>query len=203
VASEQIAAGDYNPEKKKARKRKSNKKGASSSQPLMPIRAQDGPPRPKDLSWEIHVASRPMLPKDMLELATSDMQSVHNSVMTLEKMLLREKNPSYPVFMAKVPLNMGFITTVPADMIILRFSEIFNLFHLKRLDHSLIRLFSLSMSMSIKRDQTPSVAILDPFYMRESVLMDDGDASLAAGYIKEFMLENASKDFFLTTYSPK
>ena len=153
--------------------------------------------------YDIHVAGRPMLPKDMLDIATSDMQSVHNSVLTLEKMLLREENPSYPVFMAKVPLNMGFIASVPADMIILRFSEIFNLFHLKRLDHSLIRLFSLSMSMSIKRDQTPSVAILDPFYMRESVLMDDGDATLAAGYIKDFMLENASKDFFLMTYSPK
>src|SRR4051812_34670065 len=103
-----------------------------------------------------------MLPKDMLELPTSDMQSVHNSIMTLEKILLREKHPSY----------LGFITTVPADMIIMRFSEIFNLFQLKRLDNSLIHLFSLSMSMSIKRDQTPSAAILDPFYMRESVLMD-------------------------------
>jgi hypothetical protein len=201
VATEQIKAGDCpKPEKKKGRKRK---KAASSSQPSMPIRAQDGPPRPKDLSWEIHVAGRPMLPNDMLAIATSDMQSVHNSILTLEKMLLREKHPSYPVFMAKVPLNMGFITSVPADMIILRFSEIFNLFHLKRLDNSLIRLFSLSMSMSIKRDRTPNVAILDPFYMRESVLMDDGDASIAAGYIKDFMLENESQDFFLTTYSPK
>src|ERR1041385_814101 len=105
-----------------------------------------------------------MQPTDMLDLATSDMQSVHHSVMALEKMLLQEKNPSYPVFMAKVPLNMGFINNVPADMIILWFSDIFNLFHLKRLDHSLIRLFSLSLSMSIMRDKTPSVAILDPFY---------------------------------------
>ena len=73
VASELIKAGDCsNPDKKKAQKR--NKKGASSSQPPMPIRAQDRPPRPKDISWEIHVAGRPMLPKDMLELATSDMR---------------------------------------------------------------------------------------------------------------------------------
>jgi hypothetical protein len=42
--------------------------------------------------------------------------------------------------------------------------------------------------MSIRRDKTPSVAILDPFYMRESILMDDGDAALAAGYITDFML---------------
>ena len=77
------------------------------------------------------------------------------------------------------------------------------MFHLKRLDHSLIRLFSLSLSMTIRRDQTPNVAILDPFYMRESVLMDDGDATIAAGYIRNFMLENMSKDLFLMTYSPK
>src|SRR3954469_7476077 len=169
----------------------------------MPIRAQDGPPSPKHLSYAIHVVGRPMLPPKMLDIATSDMQSVHNSILTLERMLLREKNPSYPVFTAKVPLNMGFINNVPADMIIMRFSEIFNLFHLKRLDHSLIRLFSLSLSMTIMRDQTPNVAILYPFYMRESVLMDDGDATIVAGYIRDFMLENMSKDLFLTTYSPK
>ena len=169
----------------------------------MLIRAQDGPPRPKDLSFEIHVAGRAMLPKDMLDLATSDMQSVHHSIMALEKMFLREENPSYPVFMAKVPLNMGFINTIPEDMIILRFLEIFNLYHLKRLYNSLIRLFSLSLSMSIRRDKTPSVTILDPFYMRESIFMDNGDAALAARYITDFMLRNADKDSFLMTYSPK
>jgi len=119
VATEQIKAGDcLKPEKKKGRKRK---KAASSSQPSMPLRAQDGPPRPKDLMYDIHVAGRPMLPKNMLETATSDKSSVHYSILTLENILLQEKHPSYPVFMAKVPLNMGFITSVPADMIILRF----------------------------------------------------------------------------------
>src|SRR3954462_11097199 len=101
--------------------------------------------------------------------------------------------------MAKVPLNMGFINTIPADMIILRFSEIFNLYHLKRLDHSLIRLFSLSLSMSIRRDKTPSIAILGPFHMRDRILIGDGDAALAAGYVTDFMLRNADKDSFLMT----
>src|SRR3954463_1287388 len=64
----------------------------------MPIRAQDMPPSPKDLSYAIHVVGRPMLPPKMLDIATSDMQSVHNSILTLEMMLLREKNLSYPVF---------------------------------------------------------------------------------------------------------
>ena len=87
----------------------------------MPIRAQDGPPSPKDLLYAVHVVGRPMLPPKMLDIATSDMQSVHNSILTLETMLLREKNPSYSIFMAKVALNMGFINNVPADMIILWF----------------------------------------------------------------------------------
>src|SRR3954468_6282289 len=107
-------------EKKKGRK---IKKSTSSSQPLMPIRAQDGPPSPKDLSYAIHVAGRPMLPPNMLDIATSDMQSVHNSILTLEMILLREKNPSCTVFMAKVPLNMGFVNNVPADMITMWFLE--------------------------------------------------------------------------------
>ena len=45
--------------------------------------------------------------------------------------------------------------------------------------------------------------ILDPFYMCESVLMDDGDATIAVGYIRDFMLENMRRDLFLTTFSPK
>ena len=39
--------------------------------------------------------------------------------------------------------------------------------------------------------------------MCEGVLMDDRGVTLAAGYIKDFILENMSKDLFLMTYSPK
>src|SRR4051812_30701711 len=68
AATEKINVDDCSkPEKKKGRKRN---KGTSSSQPPMLIRAEDGPPRPMDISFEIHVAGRPMLPKDMVELAT-------------------------------------------------------------------------------------------------------------------------------------
>src|ERR1044071_3446433 len=55
AATEQIKAGDCSKsEKKKGRKIK--KSITSSSQPSMLILAQDGTPRPKDLSFEIHVA---------------------------------------------------------------------------------------------------------------------------------------------------
>src|ERR1041384_4604163 len=53
-------------EKKEGWKIKNN---TSSSQPLMSIRAQDGPPSPNDLSYAIHVAGRPMLPPNMLDIA--------------------------------------------------------------------------------------------------------------------------------------
>src|SRR3954464_2851865 len=101
AATDLIKAGDFSKsERKKGRKRK--KSITSSSQPSMPIRAQDGPPRPKDLPLSIHVASRAMLPKDMLDLATSDMQSVHQSILALEKILIREGTPSGPVFSRKL-----------------------------------------------------------------------------------------------------
>src|SRR3954468_20753408 len=68
AATEQIKVGACSKsEKKKGQKRK---KSTSSSQPLMPIRDQDGPPSPKDLSYAIHVAGRPMLPPNMLDIAT-------------------------------------------------------------------------------------------------------------------------------------
>src|SRR3954469_13691708 len=79
----------------------------------MPIRAQDGPPSPKHLSYAIHVAGRPMLPPKMLDIATSDMQSVHNSILTLETMLLRNKNPSYPVFYGQGATQHGLRQQCP------------------------------------------------------------------------------------------
>src|SRR4051812_46896821 len=56
AATEKIKVGACSKsEKKKGKKRK---KGTSSSQPVLLIRAQDGPPSPKDISYAIHVAGR-------------------------------------------------------------------------------------------------------------------------------------------------
>ena len=66
--------------KKKARKRKTNK-GASQPAPST-IRAQDGPPSPEDVMRRVHVAGRPMLPRNMLDAATGAMRSLHDSVLS-------------------------------------------------------------------------------------------------------------------------
>ena len=75
--------------KKKGQKRQT-KKGAGASQPApSTIRAQDGPPSPKDISRRVHVAGRAMLPTNMLNVATGAMWSLHDSVLSLEKRRLR------------------------------------------------------------------------------------------------------------------
>ena len=49
------------------------------------------------------MAGRAMLPTNMLNAATGAMWSLHDSVLSLEKRRLREKDVAYPVFAAKVP----------------------------------------------------------------------------------------------------
>ena len=98
--------------KKKGWKRKTNK-GAGASQPAPSmIHAQDGPPSPKDISRRVHVAGRAMLPTNMLNAATGAMRSLHDSVLSLEKRRLGEKDVAYPVFAAKVPEGKGFVDKI-------------------------------------------------------------------------------------------
>ena len=59
--------------------------------------------------WRIHVAGEPMLPKNLRRLASSELQSVHDGVLTIERRLLSEKYPSHPVFVVKVPLGLSLI----------------------------------------------------------------------------------------------
>lgn len=185
--------------KKKARKRKTGKATASQPAPN-PIRAQDGPPRPKDIMWNVHIAGLPMLSNQMLSVAGSHMRSLHDAILSIEKRRLREKDQAYPVFVAKVPKGMGFVDQDSFDVLFLRFADIYNMFHLKPLHHTLVRLFSLSMQMQIISDKTPGIAIVDPFYMRASHLCSEGDRQVATTYLQGVMVENKTKDYILMPY---
>jgi hypothetical protein len=55
------------------------------------------------------MAGMPMLSNRVLKAATADMRSLHDYALTIEGRHLRKKDPSYPVFMAKVPKGKGFI----------------------------------------------------------------------------------------------
>ena len=188
--------------RKKGRKRKNNKGGASQPGPST-IRAQDGPPSPKDISRRVHVAGRAMLPTNMLIAATVAMRSLHDSVLSLEKRRLRENDVAYPVFVAKVPEGKGFVDSAIGGTIVLRFDDIFAMFNLHPLHYTFVRLFSLSMEMRIIRDKTPDIVIVDPFYMRAKILGSAGDRQVASSYLEGIILANQDKDNFPVPYFPE
>ena len=95
------------------------------------------------------MAGRPMLSSNMLNAATSAMLSLHDSVLSLEKRRLREKDVAFLVFVAKVPEGKGFVDNSIGGTIILWFDDIFAMFNLHQLHYTFIRLFSLSMEMQI------------------------------------------------------
>src|SRR3954468_526243 len=201
VVSEQTSIPLHQQKPKKGRKRKTNK-GASQPAPST-IRAQDGPPIPKDIMRAVHVAGRPMLPANLLKAATGAMRSLHDSVLSMEKRRLSEKDDSYPVFVAKVPEGKGFVDGTIGSMIVLRFDDIFAMFNLHPLHYTFIRLFSLNMEMQIIRDKTPDIVIVDPFYMRAKHLVSAGDRQVASSYLEGVIMANKDKDTFLVPYFPE
>ncbi|KAK1602344.1 hypothetical protein QYE76_007847 [Lolium multiflorum] len=56
-----------------------------------------------------------------------------------ESVLLKEKDPNYPVFSVKVPSDQHFVNEDPADIFFIAFEDVFNLFHSKRLDYNLLQ----------------------------------------------------------------
>jgi hypothetical protein len=110
----------------------------------------------------MHHLGQPMLPALIVKQLALDLRSMHEDVLMKERLLLKERYPSYPVLMAKVPTGFGFVTTYPADLMIIRYEGIFGLFHMHRLERNLVRLVSLSMAHDIVTDNTPHIAIMDP-----------------------------------------
>jgi hypothetical protein len=194
-AGEQIVI----PMKKKERKRKSKKD--TMSQPAL-TRAQDGPPRPKGFNHIVHTMGQPMLNAQMLQTCSADMRSLHDAILYLEMRQLGDNDSSYPLYMAKVPTGRDFIENAPADIMLLRFADIFDLFQQNRLYQTLVRLFSLSMAMQVIRDKTPGITIVDPYYMRDSQLSKWEGQKVASEYLSVVMRKNIGKDL-LMAYFPK
>ena len=185
--------------KKKGRTRK--KKGpTTASQPAPTIRAQDGPPVPDGIMSTVHVAGKRMLSHAMFDAASGAIQSLHDSVLTIETRRLREKDVAYPVFVAKVPEGKGFVDCNIGRLIFLRFDDIFAMLHLFPLHYTFVRLFALSMQMRIIRDKTPDIVVVDPFYMRAKLLCSPGDRRLASDYLEGVIMANKDKDNFLVPY---
>ena len=91
-----------------------------------------------------HVLGELILSLQWLQNEFSDLRSLHDIIYRTENCLLGMKDPTYPVFVAKVPVGMGFVDYKPADVFFLRFDDLFGLFHMKRLNQNLVILFALS-----------------------------------------------------------
>jgi hypothetical protein len=187
-----------------AEKRKRPNKNKAASQPP-PIRHRDDvvPPR-RDGLTRFHTAGQPILPPDLRRLASGDMLALHDGIQTLEGLLLQDKYPNYPVFTVKVPDHVDFVTDPPADVFFIAYEDIFKLFHSRRLDYNLVRLFALNLAMKVKREQTPFIAIADPYYMRDSQL-EEGTRTrtLAKSYLQKLLLDTKRKDNLLLPFFPE
>jgi hypothetical protein len=74
------------------------------------------------------------------------MRSMHGIVLHLEKQLLKTKSAAHLLFVVHVPKRMNFVAAPPGDMFFLRFEDIFIMFLLKQLEHTIGRLVALSMA---------------------------------------------------------
>ena len=191
--------------KKKQRKR-SNNKGAAASQPLPTKRIRQDdvvPPHPDGLT-QCHEAGQPILPSHMVRLATGAMLTLQSNIKYLEDILLKDECPNYPVFTAKVPEDPDFVHEDPAELFFIAFEDVFKLFHSRRLDYNLVRLYALSVQIKIKRESPPNVAVADPYYMRDSQLVEGSRTRIkAVEYLKSFILRNLGKNNLLVPVFPE
>ncbi|KAM0916311.1 hypothetical protein ACQ4PT_010372 [Festuca glaucescens] len=204
TVDEQLAAAEDTAAKKKHRKRPNKNEDKAASQPAPRIHHQDDiVPARKDGLTRMHEAGKPILSPELIRLVSGPMLSLHEGILHLEELLLKEKDPNYPVFMVKVPRHVGFVTDAPADVFFIAYEDIFKLFHSRRLDYNLDRLFTLNLAMRIKRESTPYVTVADPYYMRDSQLVGSTTRARAKSYLQKFLLNNKRKDNILLPFFPE
>ena len=151
-----------------------------------------------------HIPGEPILPSAMLKSLPANLSSLHDAVLTKEKDLLKSRNdPNYPVFSIKVPTDLGFVDTFPADVFFLRFDHIFDMFHMKTLDASLVRLYALHLANLIANDPNMhDVAVGDPYYMHAHQLVSIDGRLVMREYIEDFMVKHKAKKMMLLPYFP-
>ena len=68
---------------------------------------------------------------------------------------------------------------------------------------SMVRLVALSMAHQILKENTPGIAILDPYYMKEMFLSTPKGRAKASQYIGGFFGTHHEKNIFLMPYFPE
>ena len=68
----------------------------------------------------------------------------------------------------------------------------------------MVRLYALNLATRIKRDNTPYVTVVDPYYMRDSQLVEGSRTrTMAKEYLQRFMLTNKRKNSLLLPFFPE
>ncbi|KAK1605587.1 hypothetical protein QYE76_029260 [Lolium multiflorum] len=92
---------------------------------------------------------------------------------------------------------------IPTSSQVARFNDIFNVFRMRMLHFTAVRLVALSLSSQIVKEGTLTITIMDPFYMRESIICNAGDQAIATKQVEDFMLANIKKGAILIPYFPE
>ena len=98
---------------------------------------------------------------------------------------------------------MGFLDETPGDMLFVRFDDIFDMYHMKALHRSMVRLFVLSMAHRLINDNTPDIVIIDPFYMSDCFVNTTTGRTRMTKFIEDVFMANSTKNIFLMPYFPK
>ena len=57
--------------------------------------------------------------------------------------------------------------------------------------------------MQIIRENTPGIAIVDPYYMRDGCLGSPAERRIVASYLKRILVANKTKEYILVPYFPE
>ena len=151
-----------------------------------------------------HQLAKSILPDWLVKKLSGDLLDLHELVIFMDTKLFQEKDPTYQVFIAKVPKGLGFLTEADdADLLFLRFDDIFRMFHMLPLHPSMVRLVALKLAHQIKMEDTPDIVIVDPYYMQEMFVNNPLGRKTATRYLKNLFLENGPKCTFLLPYLPE
>src|ERR1041385_4668095 len=66
----------------------------------------------------------------------------------------KDDNPTYLLYMGKVPEGLGFVDKYPGDLFFLRFNDIFDMFHMNALHPSMVRLAALSLAHQLIKENS-------------------------------------------------
>ena len=187
---------------KKPRKRaRKGKKANSMIQPPQQPRVQDRIDIPGADKW--HIPGQPILPAAVLGARFGDLRRLHDDVLRIEKGLIASIDPGYPLYVVNIPRKMSYVDSFPADKFFLRFDYIFDMFHVKKLDFTFVRLYALHMNYIIGVEQIPHICVADPYFMHEGFLgVCAKHREYAREYIVNFMLANKDKEAILMPYHP-